>query len=288
MKQKIGSRILIFLIFFVGLSLLLYPMISNWWNQRRSDALIDSYVQQTAQISQTDLQQYWKRAEAYNQTLSGKGVPDAFADTTPEEDADYLSQLNFREDGIMAYLKIPKISVNLPIYHTTKEEVMEKGVGHLQGSALPVGGANTHCVFSTHRGLPTAALFTDLDQLAIGNHFYIYVLDQVLAYEVDQIKVVEPDDTQNLNVQAGQDLVTLVTCTPYGVNSHRLLVRGCRTDQPLEDTVTPMKQILHIFGWKGKLLIALLAIFVAFGIFRRMQKAAQKREQNQKRGGENP
>lgn len=228
MKQKIGSRILIFLIFFVGLSLLLYPMISNWWNQRRSDALIDSYVQQTAQISQTDLQQYWKQAQAYNQTLPGKGVPDAFADTTPEEDADYLSQLNFREDGIMAYLKIPKISVSLPIYHTTKEEVMEKGVGHLQGSALPVGGANTHCVLSTHRGLPTAALFTDLDQLVIGNHFYIYVLDQVLAYEVDQIKVVEPDDTQDLNVQAGQDLVTLVTCTPYGVNTQRLLVRGHR------------------------------------------------------------
>lgn len=231
MKKSIPRRlqiVLICLVFLMGLSLLLYPMFSNWWNQRRQSQMIDDYTEQTQQISDDDSAEWLAKADAYNKTLKGKGVPDAFAEVSPKEDKEYQSQLAFRDDGMMGYIKIPRISVNLPIYHTTSEESLQKGVGHLQGSALPVGGKSTHCVLSAHRGLPSAALFTDLDMLQIGDHFYIYVLDRSLEYEVDQIKVVQPDQTQDLNVESGKDLVTLVTCTPYGVNTQRLLVRGHR------------------------------------------------------------
>ena len=203
-------------------------MVSNDLNSKRTQDVIQSYTQDMESVSQDDSQEWLSCAYAYNATLEGRGVPDAFALTTPEEDENYLSQLSFREDGVMGYIEIPKISVSLPIYHGTGEEVLSKGAGHLQGSALPVGGENTHCVISAHRGLPSAAMFTDLDQLEIGDHFYISVLNETLCYEVDQILVVEPEDTSALDVAEGMDLVTLVTCTPYGVNTQRLLVRGHR------------------------------------------------------------
>lgn len=228
-KNALG-RLLLALLFLAGLALLLYPLISDLWNQRRSEALIRNYTQQFTQGPQRDYSEWFRRADAYNAALAGKGVPDAFALISPDEDADYLSQLSLSGDGVMAYIRIPRISVDLPIFHGTSAQVLERGVGHLQGSALPVGGADTHCVLSAHRGLPSAALFTDLDMLQPGDHFYIYVLDRVLAYEVDQILTVEPDHTQDLDVVPGEDLVTLVTCTPYGVNTHRLLVRGHRVE----------------------------------------------------------
>ena len=165
-------------------------------------------------------------------------MPDAFSKITPEEDRNYLAQLSFSADGVMGFISIPRISVSLPIYHTTSEAVLQKGVGHLQGSALPVGGESTHCVLSAHRGLPSAALFTDLNLLGPGDHFYLHVLDRVLAYEVDQVLEVEPSDTANLDVIPGADLVTLVTCTPYGVNTHRLLVRGHRVEYTVETVQT--------------------------------------------------
>ena len=228
-KKALG-RLLLALLFLAGLALLLYPLISDLWNQRRSEALIRNYTQQFTQGPQRDYSEWFRRADAYNAALAGKGVPDAFALISPDEDADYLSQLSLSGDGVMAYIRIPRISVDLPIFHGTSAQVLERGVGHLQGSALPVGGADTHCVLSAHRGLPSAALFTDLDMLQPGDHFYIYVLDRVLTYEVDQILTVEPDHTQDLDVVPGEDLVTLVTCTPYGVNTHRLLVRGHRVE----------------------------------------------------------
>ena len=228
-KKALG-RLLLALLFLAGLALLLYPLISDLWNQRRSEVLIRNYTQQFTQGPQRDYSEWFQRADAYNAALAGKGVPDAFALISPDEDADYLSQLSLSGDGVMAYIRIPRISVDLPIFHGTSAQVLERGVGHLQGSALPVGGADTHCVLSAHRGLPSAALFTDLDMLQPGDHFYIYVLDRVLAYEVDQILTVEPDHTQDLDVVPGEDLVTLVTCTPYGVNTHRLLVRGHRVE----------------------------------------------------------
>lgn len=197
--------------FLVGLSLLLYPLVSDRWNQRRNDALIKNYTEQIMQAPKNDYAQWFDRADSYNAVLPGKGVPDAFTFITDEEDADYFSQLAFSDDGVMGYIRIPRISVNLPIYHGTSQKVLERGVGHLQGSALPVGGPDTHCVLSAHRGLPSAALFTDLDLLRAGDHFYIYVLDRVLAYEVDQVLEVDPDHTEDLDVLPGEDLVTLVT-----------------------------------------------------------------------------
>ncbi len=247
MKKALG-RLLLALLFLAGLALLLYPLISDLWNRRRSEQLIRNYTQQFIQGPQRDYSEWFQRADAYNATLAGKGVPDAFAVISPDEDADYLSQLSLSADGVMAYIRIPRISVDLPIFHGTSAEVLEQGVGHLQGSALPVGGADTHCVLSAHRGLPSAALFTDLDMLQLGDHFYIYVLDRVLAYEVDQILTVEPDHTQDLDVVPGEDLVTLVTCTPYGVNTHRLLVRGHRveyTQQTEEDEARNTVSSVH-------------------------------------------
>ena len=172
MRKSKAMPILFFLVFLVGLSLLLYPMFADRWNQRRMDGVIENYVQTAEAVDSAQAQQWLLRAQEYNQTLEGKGVPDAFAETTPEEDSDYLSQLSFSEDGVMGYLEIPTISVSLPIYHGTGTESLSKGAGHLQGSALPVGGKSTHCVISAHRGLPSEAMFKDLDQLKEGDHFY--------------------------------------------------------------------------------------------------------------------
>lgn len=264
------------LLFLVGFLLLMYPFFSNAWNTYRSNLLIGNYEEQVAAVPKEDYSEWFARAERYNQGLTEKKIPDAFAFATQEEDEDYLSQLSFQKDGVMAYIEIPKISVRLPIYHTASREVLEKGVGHLQGSALPVGGENTHCILSAHRGLPSAALFTDLDLLEAGDHFYLYVLDQVLAYEVDQIQEVEPDQTESLAVVPGKDLVTLVTCTPYGVNSHRLLVRGRRV--PYADKVAeresshPVSSVHTHYGlWAfGGLLVTLFfAILLIFSTRRR-------------------
>lgn len=228
MKRNTAIKTLIVILFIAGASLLLYPLVSDCYNQWRSDQLIASYQSDVAAQSEDQWSSEFAAADAYNKTLPGKGVPDAFAVHTPSEDNEYNALLNVNGDGMMGYLEIPKISVSLPIGHSTADSVIATMVGHLQGSALPVGGTSTHAVLSTHRGLPSATLFSDLDQLEIGDHFYIYVLNRSLAYEVDQILTVEPSDTEALNVEAGKDLVTLVTCTPYGVNTHRLLVRGHR------------------------------------------------------------
>lgn len=229
MKRK-GLILCTILLFLVGLSLLLYPMASNAWNKQRSDRLIKLYEEKLAAAPEADYSATFDAVDAYNKTLAGRGVPDAFAFIPAEEDALYLSLLNFGGDGLIGYIRIPRISISLPIYHTTTEAVLARGVGHLEGSALPVGGAGTHSVLSAHRGLPSAALFTDLNLLTEGDHFYIYVLDRTLAYEVDRILEVEPEHTEDLDAVAGEDYVTLVTCTPYGVNTHRLLVRGHRVD----------------------------------------------------------
>ena len=278
---------LVALIFLMGLSLLLYPMFSNWWNQRRQSQMIDDYTEQTQQMSDDDSAEWLAKADAYNKTLKGKGVPDAFAEVSPKEDKEYQSQLAFRKDGMMGYIKIPRISVNLPIYHTTSEEALQKGVGHLQGSALAVGGKSTHCVLSAHRGLPSAALFTDLDMLQIGDHFYIYVLDRSLEYEVDQIKVVQPDQTQDLNVQAGKDLVTLVTCTPYGVNTQRLLVRGHRVSYDENDGKSEGDNSLQSphtrYGMWAAIGLAVTAVFSLLLYWRYRKDMAGRRKKKERR-----
>jgi sortase A len=240
MKKK-TTTIVICIIFLAGLSLLLYPFVSNQWNNYRQKQLISSYEDVIADkeaSNSIDYEAEMEKAKAYNDALLPSILPDSFAvaEATDEENQAYMSCLNIADDDIMGTVDIPKINIELPIYHTTDKDVLEKAAGHLEGSSLPVGGENTHSVISAHRGLPSASLFTDLDKLEEGDHFLIHVLDQTLCYEVDKISVVEPEATENLAVEEGEDLVTLLTCTPYGVNSERLLVRGHRVEY-VEDEV---------------------------------------------------
>ena len=239
MKKK-ASTILFVMIFLAGLSLLLYPFVANEWNNYRQKRLISTYESQVSELEAEgaiDYEAEWKRAEAYNKALLPSILPDSFAiaSAADEPDKEYMSCLNITDDGMMGIVEIPKINIKLPIYHTTDEDVLAKAAGHLEGSSLPIGGKNSHAVISAHRGLPSAALFTDLDKLKEGDHFLIHVLDDTLCYEVDQISVVEPEETASLAVEDGEDLVTLLTCTPYGVNSHRLLVRGHRVPYDSEE-----------------------------------------------------
>ena len=253
MKNK-GKVIGIIILFLAGLSLLLYPLVANQWNSYRQSHLISDYEHTVSGLEtsgQVDYTEELQKARAYNEALLPSILPDSFAvaEAAGEPDAVYMSCLNLAGDGMMGVIEIPKIHVNIPIYHTTEETVLEKAAGHLEGSSLPVGGENTHAVIAAHRGLPSAALFTDLDQITEGDHFLLHVLDETLCYEVDQISVVEPDDTTPLMVEPGKDLVTLLTCTPYGVNTQRLLVRGHRVDVQPEEVLfseTPAGQIsLH-------------------------------------------
>ena len=230
--KKRTTTIIFAILFLAGLSLLLYPFIANEWNNYRQKRLMSNYEEVVAEkeaAGEIDYEAEWEKARAYNDALLPSILPDSFAIAeASEEDEAYMSALNLAGDGIMGSVEIPKIDITLPVFHTTEEDVLEQAAGHLEGSSLPVGGESTHAVISAHRGLPSAALFTDLDKLEEGDHFLIHVLDDTLCYEVDQITVVEPEETDTLAVVEGEDLVTLLTCTPYGVNSHRLLVRGHR------------------------------------------------------------
>lgn len=231
--KKFFKNFIFILIFIAGLSLLLYPYISNEWNTYRQSQLIAEYDDAIKEIKdEINYSKEWESAHAYNASLLPSILPDSFAiaaaDGEPAEE--YMAELNLLGDGMMGMVEIPKINIEIPIYHTTSEEVLQIAAGHLEGSSLPVGGKDTHAVISAHRGLPSSSLFTDLDRLEIGDHFLIHVLDKTLYYQVDQILEVEPQDTEALRVEPGRDLVTLLTCTPYGVNSHRLLVRGFQVD----------------------------------------------------------
>lgn len=230
MQKKKSSRwttVILIVILIIGLSLLLYPTFSNWWNSMHQTRVIASYTEQVSDIDNDQYDALWQEAWAYNETLSQRGRQ---YELTEEEAIRYQGLLNVGGTGIMGYVEIPAIDVLLPIYHGTDEAVMQVAVGHLEWTSLPVGGEGSHCAISSHRGLPSARLFTDLDQLAEGDTFSLRILDEILTYEIDQIRIVEPHQTEDLQVVAGMDYCTLVTCTPYGVNSHRLLVRGHRID----------------------------------------------------------
>ena len=237
MKKKLNI-IVIAVLFLAGLSVLLYPFVANQWNSYRQSRLMSSYEEGVAEKDangEIDYEAEWEKARAYNDALMPMILPDSFAVAeASDRDEAYMNCLNINGDEIMGIVEIPKIDVELPIYHTTDEEVLQIGAGHLEGSSLPVGGESTHAVISAHRGLPSATLFTDLDQLVEGDHFLLHILDDTLCYEVDQITVVEPDQTESLSVVEGEDLVTLLTCTPYGVNTQRLLVRGHRVPYDAE------------------------------------------------------
>lgn len=246
MKKKAGNLV-ICIIFLAGLSLLLYPFVANQWNNYRQKQLISGYEQVVSDKEAAEGIDYdaeRKKAEDYNEALLPCVLPDSFAlAESSGVDPVYMNTLNIAGDEMMGSVEIPKINIKIPIYHTTEEDVLNKGAGHLEGSSLPVGGANTHAVISAHRGLPSASLFTDLDQMKVGDHFLIHVLNETLCYEVDKISVVKPEDTSALAVEDGQDLVTLLTCTPYGVNTERLLVRGHRVPY-VEEKVKEEKTVL--------------------------------------------
>ena len=226
MKKKL-STILLILAFIAGLSLLLYPTVSDYWNSLHASKAVADYGGDVNRLDRAQYDEMWQEATAYNQILREKS--DSFY-LTDEQKEQYEALLDIGGTGIMGYIEIPNIDLSLPIYHGTEDSVLQIAVGHLEWSSLPVGGVGTHCVLSGHRGLPSAKLFTNLDQLADGDVFVLRVLDEVLTYQVDKILIVEPEDTDALKVEEGQDLCTLVTCTPYGVNSHRLLVRGHRVE----------------------------------------------------------
>lgn len=281
MKKKI-SAILFGLLFLVGFGILVYPTVSNQWNTYRQSQLISNYQSVVQDMTPEDFTQEWEKAEAFNATITQNNLySDVFGESTTDlQNTEYWKILNEAGDGVMGYLSIPKINIKLAIYHGTADDVLQTGVGHLNGTKLPIGGESTHCVVAAHRGLPSAKLFTDIDQLRNGDKFYIHVLDQVLAYEVDQIlPMVDKDDHETLEnalkIEEGKDQVTLFTCTPYGVNSHRLLVRGMRVayngeedkeatiSESMVESIKNYYMIYTILGLAVTLLVILLLRYLS-------------------------
>lgn len=227
MKKGSFSTFLLILVLLAGLSLLLYPTFSDYWNSMHQTQAIAKYSEDVSKLEKVDYSAIWSDAIAYNQKLAL--LDDPLVRSTDLDEA-YPTLLNLGGSGIMGYIDIPSIGVSLPIYHGTEENVLQVAVGHITWSSLPTGGENTHCLLSAHRGLPSAKLFTDLDQLRERDFFTLRILNELLTYEIDQILIVEPHDIAALHIEEGKDLCTLITCTPYGVNTHRLLVRGHRVE----------------------------------------------------------
>ena len=231
MKRKLSTMLLI-LVFFAGLSLLLYPSLSDYWNSFHASQAVATYSEEVRNLNADKYDRLIGEAREYNAALPGRYKAFFLSES---DRSTYNALLDVNGTGVMGYIEIPTIQISLPIYHGTEDEVLQIAVGHLDWSSLPVGGEGTHCVLSGHRGLPSAELFTNLDKLVAGDKFVIRVLDEVMTYEVDQILIVEPNDLSALAIEKGKDLCTLVTCTPYGVNSHRLLVRGHRVENESEE-----------------------------------------------------
>lgn len=233
-KKGISSTAILVAVMLIGLSLLLYPSFSNYWNSIYQSHAVSDYIKDVAVMDNDKYDDLWQAAISYNESLTTR--PNSYTlDTT--QMIQYNQLLDVTGTGIMGYVEIPSIDVLLPIYHGTDESVLQEAIGHLEWTSLPTGGEGTHCAVSGHRGLPSARLLTDLDELMVGDLFMLYVLDEVLTYEVDQIRIVEPHETEELLIQEGKDLCTLVTCTPYAINSHRLMVRGHRVEN-LEEAQT--------------------------------------------------
>ena len=284
MKKKLINFVFL-LLFLTGFAILTYPTIADQWNTFRQSRLISDYQETISQMEEEDFEEVWAAARAYNQTFSQNSIlSDVFGIDEAEhiEDTEYWQVLNVAGDGVMGYLTIPKINLRLAVYHGTEEQVLQTGVGHMNGTKLPIGGDNNHTVLSAHRGLPSAKLFTDIDQLEPGDLFYLHILNEDLAYEVDRIlPMVDKDDydalEEALKIEEGQDQVTLFTCTPYGVNSHRLLVRGHRVPYsgeldtaptPVESMVQAIQNYYMLYLLLG-LSVTVLVIFVLWRIIGR-------------------
>ena len=245
-KRDIITTVVFGFIFLVGLSVMLYPTFSNWWNQTHQARAVANYKEAVAQMDNGETEKLFAEAHAYNEQLANLYAPFTNFDAIPG----YDDILNISGTGIMGYVSIPNINVELPIYHGTSEGVLQIASGHIQGSSLPVGGASTHAVISGHRGLPSARLFTDLDQIVEGDTFTINVLNEVLTYEVEKILVILPTETDKLAIIPGEDEVTLMTCTPYGVNSHRLLIRGHRIETIFDKKIKVSADALQVDSMK--------------------------------------
>ncbi len=272
------STILLGAILLAGLSLLLYPTVSDWWNSFHQSRAVASYVEQVANMSDAQREATMAAAEAYNKRLATTGTHFIISE---EEQAEYDSLLDLTGTGIMGYIQIPSINVNLPIYHGTDEAVLQVGAGHLTGTSLPIGGENTHSAISGHRGLPSARLFTDLDDLVEGDTFTVTVLDRVITYKIDQIRIVLPEEVEGLSIERGKDYCTLITCTPYGINSHRMLVRGARIENEKEAVVivpdaTRIKTYIVIVLVAVPLMFILLLVLLITSSIRRPRKTTSE------------
>lgn len=282
------STVLFGLLFLVGFGILAYPTVSDQWNTYRQSKLISGYDTVIQEMEQEDFEEIWEAAERYNQTFEQNSIlSDVFGIDGQEDirNTEYWKVLNITGDGIMGYLTIPKINVKLSVYHGTSDAVLDTGVGHLNGTKLPIGGKGTHSVLSGHRGLPSAKLFTDLDQLLKGDRFYPHILNEDMAYEVDRIlPMVDKDDydalEEALKIEGGQDYVTLFTCTPYGVNSHRLLVRGHRVPYDGELESTPVESMVQAIQnyYMLYLLFGLGVTAVIILLMRRIMGRKKKRQ----------
>lgn len=271
--KKRWSTILLTALLLLGLSVLLYPTFAQWWNGRHQSRVIASYARAVAQIDEVQYDALWSAARAYNRSLTQRHNGYALTDAQREE---YEALLDIAGSGMMGYVEIPSVNCSLPIYHGADESVLQTAVGHLEWTSLPVGGESSHCVLSGHCGLPGARLFTDLERLEEGDLFTLRVLDEVLSYEVDRILVVLPDETDALCIQPGQDYCTLVTCTPYGINSHRLLVRGHRVTNREEVLAPPAADGTGFPLWPVWVVSAAAAICLVVLLCRRRRKTGGK------------
>lgn len=287
---KIISVLLPIMFFVIGLFLFFYPIVSNQLAKKNQATIIQKYDETIKNEEKDTIEKEWEKAKIYNENLAGDPVHDPFVlGSGYALPSNYLDVLNI--NGIMGYIDIPKINVHIPIYHSSSKEVLEKGVGHLESTALPIGGESTHSILTGHRGLPNAKLFTDLDKLKIGDLFYIQVLDEVHAYKVDQIETIKPEELKKISVYKGKDYITLITCTPYGINTHRLLIRGIRTEYIPEEREASKSGIIEIididryqiFG----VLIGIVLLFVVLAAIIIFIKAKKKREHNNEKKSNN-
>lgn len=249
-----------------GFGLIMYPTVSDWWNSMHMSRAIASYIDTVNEMDETQTREILQKAREYNEHL--RSLPDHWH-LSDEELAYYEEMLNIDGSGVMGYLTVPKIDVQLPVYHGTEEAVLQRAIGHIEGTSLPVGGKGSHCVVSGHRGLPGARLLTDLDRMQVGDTFYLTVLNRTFTYEVDQIKIVLPSEMEELEIDPEQDYVTLVTCTPYGINTHRMLVRGHRIANPQgaaeasnEALQIATKQVVPVALIPTALLLILIGLFL--------------------------
>ena len=256
------------LAFILGISLMFYPMICNLINRSTYHYIINNYDDEVENTSSVDKEKMLEDAVYYNSKLNNSSIKDVFSTDDVSHDSVYETLLNITDDGLMGYIDIPKINVKLPIYHGTVNDVLNKGVGHLKGSSLPVGGVGTHSILAAHRGLPSSKLFSDLDKVNIGDKFYISILDKKLVYQVDNVVIVKPSEFDLLEIDKNKDYITLVTCTPYGVNSHRLLVRGIRIEEDEQKVINELEnKKLFYLSDDDKLLIGLVLIILVLVIF---------------------